>query len=181
MLSLLLLCAAALASAAAQDAQQSTAPLPHLSDPLAEGGLNPMHIPAVRGSYVAGLAAHGVDVGARHRRMQAHPETGAMPHLHDMFDFIGITDAGFVDFKYNAVVANTTINTDDYVCHEAHRPRAATRRVRAAQRPRCTALCSTMSRRSTPHHAAPHCTMPRCAVSIFAAPRRSAPRHATPS
>ena len=112
-----LLVAAALASAAAQTAQQPqpTAPLPHPSDPLAPGGLNPMHIPAVRGSYVAGLAARGVDVGARHRRMQAHPETGAMPHLHDKFDFVGITDAGFVDFKYNAVVANTTINTDDYV------------------------------------------------------------------
>ena len=95
----LLLFAAALASAAAQAAQQPTAPLPHPNDPLAPGGLNPMHIPAVRGSYVAGLAARGVDIGARHRRMQANPETGAMPHLHDKFDFIGITDAGFAHLR----------------------------------------------------------------------------------
>ena len=106
---------AALCAAAAQlAAAQGQAP-PHPTDPLTSGGLNPMHIPAVRGSYLAGLAANGVDAGARHRRLQANPETGAMPHLHDAFEFVGTTDAGFVDFKYNAIVANTTINTDDYV------------------------------------------------------------------
>ena len=140
MLPRLLLCAVALAGAAAQDAQQPTAPLPHPSDPLAAGGLNPMHIPAVRGSYVAGLAARGVDVGARHRRLQAHPETGAMPHLHDKFEFVGSTDAGFVDFKYNVIVSNMTINTDDYVSHEAHslalrHAASALRRARSALRP----------------------------------------------
>ena len=135
MLPRLLLCAAALASAAAQDAQQPTAPLPHPSDPLAAGGLNPMHIPAVRGSYVAGLAARGVDVGARHRRLQAHPETGAMPHLHDKFEFVGSTDAGFVDFKYNVIVSNMTINTDDYVCPKRTNAASALRRARSALRP----------------------------------------------
>ena len=171
MLPRLLLCAAA------QDAQQPATPLPHLSDPLAEGGLNPMHIPAVRGSYVAGLAAHGVDVGARHRRMQAHPETGAMPHLHDKFDFIGITDAGFVDFKYNAVVANTTINTDDYVSHKAHSS------ARDAPHPRRTAL---VLHRAVQHHVTPlHATT--CRATLHNATLRlvflrcaASPRPATP-
>ena len=161
-----LLCAAALAAVAA--AQQTAQPMAHPTDPLEAGGLNPFHIPAVRGSYLAGLAARGVDAGARHRRLQASPETGALPHFHDTFEFVGSTDSGFVDFKYNVIVANTTINSDDYVSTPSRRSarRAAPRRAEP--------------HRAEPHRAAPCCALllPYCAAKLYSALLRM--RHAAP-
>lgn len=42
-------------------------------------------------------------------------ETKEFPHIYDEFEFVGATDAGFVDYKYSAIVSSTSVNLDDYL------------------------------------------------------------------
>jgi hypothetical protein len=61
------------------------------------------------------LAERGIDHGARHRHLQVNEETKEFPHVFDSYEFVGATDAGFVDYKYSAIVSSTTVNLDDYL------------------------------------------------------------------
>ena len=77
-------------------------------------GLNPLRIPEIRGDYLKRLTEEGIHHGARHRRLQKD-ENNAFPHIYDSLNFVGSTDEGFVDFKYESIASNTSINIDDYL------------------------------------------------------------------
>lgn len=68
------------------------------------------------GNYHHVLRAHGVKAGRGYERLKPlHAGYKHLPHVHDFFNFTGTTDGGFLDMRHNAVVRNTTINSDDYL------------------------------------------------------------------
>ena len=79
-------------------------------------GHDPRAIMRGAGNYHHVLHAHGVKAGRGYERLKplraGHKH---LPHVHDFFNFTGTTDGGFLDMRHNAVVRNTTINSDDYL------------------------------------------------------------------
>jgi hypothetical protein len=79
-------------------------------------GHDPRAIMRGAGNYHHVLKAHGVKPGRGYERLKplraGHKH---LPHVHDFFNFTGTTDGGFLDMRHNAVVRNTTINSDDYL------------------------------------------------------------------
>ena len=78
-------------------------------------GNDPRAIMRGAGNYEHVLRHHGIKAGRGYERLKPlHAGHKHLPHVHDYFNFTGTTDGGFLDMRHNAIVRNTTINTDDY-------------------------------------------------------------------
>ena len=107
-----------IAVAAAACALGAAAPAHHLNKPVGfnDAGHDPRAIMRGAGNYEATLKAHGARHGRGYERLKPrHASHKHLPHVHDYFNFTGTTDGGFLDMRHNAIVRNTTINTDDYL------------------------------------------------------------------
>ena len=59
----------------------------------------------------------------RGHRVLVRNEAGELPEVHDAHRFVGVTEAGFVDFDTASIVPPSTINSDDYLeCVSFQRP-----------------------------------------------------------
>ena len=65
--------------------------------------------------YRKSLEHNGYKFGRGFERIKPNAGHSLLPHIHDYFNFTGTTDGGFLEMRHNALIRNTTINSDDYL------------------------------------------------------------------